>query len=319
MMLDWAAEIHAGFASETADEIADLLIRQTQQVFQPGHHGDWPRWQAALGDLPVVETGWSIRKGVLVAGRPAEDSRILTETLQQFIPWRKGPLNLAGVEIDTEWRSDWKWQRVAASIDLTAQRVLDIGAGNGYFGFQMLNAGARQVIACDPSLLFMTQYLAIRHFAGSVNHLLLPLKFESLPARSDFDTVFSMGVLYHRREPLEHLKQVFQHLKPGGTLVLETLIIPDPQDCELDPSGRYANMRNVYRLPSLPRLERWLETSGFGHIRCIDQTKTTINEQRTTDWMPFHSLAQALSIDQNRTREGYPAPLRATMLAKSAR
>ena len=314
MLLNWAKEIHACFAPETAAD----LIRQTLQMLEPGRHGDWPRWQAALAALPETGGGWSIQNGILVAGEPAENLNALTETLREFIPWRKGPLNLAGVEIDTEWRSDWKWQRIAPSIDLAGQRVLDIGAGNGYFGFQMLDAGARQVIACDPTLLFMGQYLAIRHFAGAVRNLLLPLRFEVLPAESDFDWVFSMGVLYHRREPLKHLKQVRQQLKPGGRLVLETLVIPDREDCMLEPSGRYANMRNVHHLPSVSRLLRWLKASGFVQLECIDQTATTIHEQRSTDWMPFHSLAQALSADQSRTLEGHPPPLRATILAETA-
>lgn len=313
-MLDWAAEIHACFAPEIADD----LTRQTLQALEPGRHGDWSRWQAALADLPETDTGWSIQNGVLVAGRPAEDLNALSETLKQLVPWRKGPLNLAGVEIDTEWRSDWKWQRIAPSVDLTDQRVLDIGAGNGYFGFQMLNVGARQVIACDPTLLFIGQYLAILHFAGAVRNLLLPLKFEALPAQSDFDYVFSMGVLYHRREPLEHLKQVRQQLRPGGRLVLETLIIPGQEDRMLVPSGRYANMRNVHHLPSIVRLQRWLRASGFVQVQCIDQTETTTHEQRSTDWMPFHSLAEALSEDQSRTLEGFPPPLRATILAETA-
>ncbi|MEM7054742.1 MAG: DUF1698 domain-containing protein, partial [Pseudomonadota bacterium] len=149
-MLDWSAEIRACVEPDLADEI----IEKTQHALEPERHGDWPRWQAALEALPSTATSWSIENGILQVGPPTRNLVMLAETLKQLIPWRKGPLNLAGVKIDSEWRSDWKWQRIVPAIDLVGQRVLDIGAGNGYFGFQMLNAGAREVLACDPTLLF---------------------------------------------------------------------------------------------------------------------------------------------------------------------
>ena len=310
-MLDWPVEIRDSVAPAAADE----LIEKTILALQPERHGDWPRWQAALDALPVVEKGWSIERGVLRAGQTVADTAALAETLKALIPWRKGPLNLAGVAIDTEWRSDWKWQRIVPAIDLTGQRVLDIGAGNGYFGFQMLNSGAREVLACDPTLLFIAQYLAIRHFTGPVANLLLPLKFEQFPPMADFDCAFSMGVLYHRREPFEHLRRILDHLQPGGQLVLETLIIPGNEETELDPPERYANMRNVHRLPTLPRLHRWLRKTGYVEIQTVDQTMTTIDEQRSTEWMPFHSLANALESDRRQTIEGHPPPLRAMVRA----
>ena len=75
--------------------------------------------------------------------------------------------------------------------------------------------------------LYAAQFQAIRHFVGA--HLpatLLPIGIEQLPSHgAAFDTVFSMGVLYHRRNPVRHLQQLVSFLKPGGELVLETLIL----------------------------------------------------------------------------------------------
>lgn len=293
-----------------------MLDELVREALAPGRHGDMPRWRAALDGLPEVAAGWRIEDGVLVAGAPVENQARLVETLRALIPWRKGPLRLGGVAIDSEWRSDWKWDRVAPHVDLTGDRVLDIGAGNGYFGWRMLAAGASTVIGCDPTLLFWHQFKAIEHFAGPARHTLLPLKFEQLPARADFDSVFSMGVLYHRRDPLEHLRQVHDQLRTGGQLVLETLIIPGDGDDELDPPDRYANMRNVQRLPTAARLQRWLSETGFESIQLVDATYTTPKEQRSTDWMPFHSLANALTPEFARTVEGHPPPLRAIAIAR---
>ncbi len=279
------------------------------------NHGDLPKWQAALDALPEAETGWCIDSGVLVAGAPVDDPERLIETLKTLIPWRKGPLNLGGIAIDTEWRSDWKWDRIAPHVELDGKRVLDIGAGNGYFGWRMLDAGAREVVACDPTVVFWMQQRAIRHFAGEWRNLLLPLRFEDLPAEADYDVAFSLGVLYHRKDPLEHLRRIRDQLVPGGTAVIETLIIPGDSDDELDPPHRYANMRNVHRLPTEARLLRWLNEAGFDDARIVDVSATTIEEQRTTDWMPFHSLARALTENGARTIEGHPPPLRATVVA----
>lgn len=281
-------------------------------------HGDIARWRSAISALPQAAPGWRIDGGRLVAGEPVADPVALTDTLRTFIPWRKGPLCLGGVAIDTEWRSDWKWERIAPHVDLAGKRVLDVGAGNGYFGWRMLEAGASLVVGCDPTPLFVIQHEVIQHFAGPAPNHLLALRLEDVPAGlTDFDTVFSMGVLYHRRDHQAHLADLAARLKPGGELVLETLVIPGQADTVLEPDDRYANMRNVHALPSVPRLMRWLDEAGYREVRLLDVTATTTKEQGSTDWMPFHSLAQALDPDDpGRTAEGHPAPLRAVMLAR---
>ena len=292
---------------------AAQLLAATEHAIAPGRHGRMDDWQAVLDALPPGVASWRIEDGVLVAGDPVADQARLAKTLTGLIPWRKGPLALGGVAIDTEWRSDWKWDRVASGIDLTGRRVLDIGGGNGYFAWRMLDAGATSVTVCDPTLVFWMQHRAITRFAGPAALDFLPLRFEDLPTTAGFDAAFSMGVLYHRRDPLEHLARIGRHLAPGGMLVLETLILPGDGDDELDPPDRYANMRNVHRLPTAARLGAWLEEAGYLGIRVRDRTRTTTDEQRQTEWMPFHSLAHALAPGGEETVEGHPPPLRAVL------
>jgi len=289
-----------------------------RHVSQLERHGDLTRWRAARAELPQVATGWRMEQGRLIAGDLAANQAALNELLKTFIPWRKGPLQLGGVVIETEWRSDMKWDRIAAHLDLAGKKVLDVGAGNGYFGWRMLAEGAALVVGCDPTQLFVIQHEVIGHFAGPVPNVLLALRLEELPeGLASFDTVFSMGVLYHRRDHQAHLSDLAARLKPGGELVLETLVIPGDDEAVLVPDDRYANMRNVHALPTVPMLERWLKQAGYIDIRSIDVTPTTSSEQRSTDWMPFHSLAQALDPhDASKTIEGHPAPLRAVVLAR---
>lgn len=282
-------------------------------------HGDLPRWQAALAGLPVTPTGAVLDCPAPRLGGQAQDRQVLGEILMELHPWRKGPLQLGGVTIETEWRSDWKWSRVAPHIDLEGHRVLDIGSGNGYFGLRMLGAGARFVIGVDPTLLFVMQWLACRHFSGDIPNYVLPLGIEELPdIPVEMDTVFSMGVLYHRKAPVNHLEQVFSLLKKGGVLVLETLVLPKGREDELlVPGDRYARMRNVWGVPGTGRLLEWVSMAGFGRAEVVDVTPTTIHEQRRTDWMRFESLEQALDPRlENLTVEGLPAPVRAIIIAR---
>lgn len=300
-------------------------------------HGDMPRWRAALRDLPKVEARMQADMAAPVLGETADDQIALHDTLMRLHPWRKGPVCLAGCMIDSEWRSDWKWDRLSPHLQLHGARVLDIGCGNGYFGWRMLAAGARLVVGVDPTLLFVMQWLACRHFAGPQANFVLPLGIEDLPGLSpgakskndtgqahmdtnldpNLDVVCSMGVLYHRRDPLEHLQQLRQLLRSGGQMVLETLVLPADQAEEvLLPKERYARMRNVWAIPGTAKLLDWVEQAGFKAIRLVDTTPTRLEEQRSTAWMTFESLAEALDPQNPRqTLEGYPAPVRAIILA----
>jgi len=285
----------------------------------------WPdqSWVAsvcklALANLPCVPVAAIPGKGMPVLGGTAEDPESLRETLMVFHPWRKGPISLGGVTIETEWRSDWKWDRVEPHIRLAGQRVLDIGCGNGYFGLRMLGAGAELVVGIDPTLVFVMQWLACRHFSGDIANYVLPLGIEDLPADPvAFDTVFSMGVLYHRKDPSHHLERIFSLLRPGGTMVLETLVLTDGRRQDLlVPQGRYARMRNVWAVPGVDRLIHWVRKAGFQAIELVDTTRTTTGEQRSTAWMRFESLAEALDpLDPKRTIEGHPGPVRALLIA----
>ncbi|TVP90027.1 MAG: tRNA 5-methoxyuridine(34)/uridine 5-oxyacetic acid(34) synthase CmoB [Pseudomonadaceae bacterium] len=297
------------------------VLDERQQAMQ--RHGDWQRWQTSLHALPAaqpsqVDLTAAVRVGQ-AADLPADQHAPLRDALMGLHPWRKGPFHLFDQHIDCEWRSDWKWQRVAPHIDLRNRLVLDVGSGNGYYLWRMLGAGARLALGVDPNLLFMHQFNALKQYLPEHPAWQLPLTLEQLPVPpGGFDTVFSMGVLYHRRSPIDHLLQLKACLRPGGELVLETLVIEgDERNCLL-PEDRYAQMRNVWFLPSVAMLERFLARCGFHSIRCVDVSRTLPDEQRSTEWMRFQSLPNFLDAENpDLTVEGYPAPLRATLVARS--
>lgn len=288
-----------------------------------GAHGDLPRWRAALGALPAAGTHPATLDAPVVAVGPPAFEPALRETIRAALlsltPWRKGPFRIGDIHIDAEWRSDLKWARLSGAIaPLAGRRILDVGCGNGYYALRMLGAGAAAVVGVDPTLVHVAQFRAIRHWLPpGPSPAILPLRLHELPPDTAFfDTVFSMGVLYHQRDPLAHLAGLRGALKGGGELVLETLVLPGERAELREPAGRYARMRNVWHLPTAPQLLVWLAQAGFGRVRLVDVSVTTRTEQRSTEWMPFESLAEALDpADPDRTVEGWPAPRRALALA----
>lgn len=304
------------WARQLPEHIASGLSEQ--------RYGDLPQWRKALESLPETQISHLDIKNLVSIGK-AEDCdsstlNIIEEALRQLIPWRKGPIYIHDIFINTEWRSDWKWERLISELTpLQDKQVLDVGCGNGYHCLRSYGSGARRVIGIDPSPRFVIQFYMMKHFLGEIPVDVLPLGIESLPDNLQaFDTTFSMGVLYHRRSPMDHLRELKATLKPGGQLVLETLLIEGELGEVLVPEGRYAMMNNVWFLPSAPTLISWLGKCGFKNARLIDLNKTSLDEQRSTDWMLFHSLENFLdSNDQSKTVEGHPAPLRGVFLAET--
>lgn len=302
----------------------DNLIPQLEQRLLENPHGDLGRWQAALNRLPDIQAdNITLTTSAITANKAEALSEAelaqLTSGLMALSPWRKGPFQLFDTYINTEWHSDWKWDRVVPHISSLKNRVvLDVGCGSGYHCWRMLGEGADRVIGIDPNYLFLTQFEAIKKYCGPKSPIhLLPVKMEEVPSNLEaFDTTFSMGVLYHRRSPIDHLLELKSTLRKGGELVLETLVIEGDNEQCLMPEDRYAMMRNVWFIPSCDTLALWLKRAGFKDIKLVDLNRTTTEEQRATEWMTYQSLNSFLDPeDPAKTIEGYPAPLRATFVA----
>ena len=319
------ADIEAFDRRWEEDNLRDWL-REMPDLFSQGmsekRFGDLARWRAAIAALPSIETEViDLDTCAISASGAVDEAEVvkLETALRSLHPWRKGPYSLFGVNIDTEWRSDFKWGRVAHAIDsLQDRRVLDVGCGSGYHCWRMKGAGAAEVVGIDPTPLFVLQFKAIQRYLNIDTVHVLPLAIEQLPPKlKAFDTTFSMGVLHHRRSPIGHLADLRDTLSPGGQLVLDTLVVEGDEDTVFVSPGRYACMGNVWFLPSPAALMKWVSKAGFTDVTLIDVNQTTVAEQRSTDWMTFYSLSNFLdSADHNKTVEGHPAPMRAIVTAR---
>ena len=302
----------------------DDLPGTVSEAFSTDKNRLIPEWQAVIEALPIqAPASVDLCQGSVRIGEASDLEQGVQEelirNLKKLHPWRKGPFSLFGVDIVTEWRSDWKWDRLENHIQpLEGRVVLDVGCGNGYHCWRMRGAGAKLVVGIDPMLLYVAQYGVLAHYLKSEPVYVLPLKIEEIPSTlSGFDTVFSMGVLYHRRSPIDHLMKLKGLLREGGELVLETLVVDGDLGYSLVPDGRYAKMRNVWFIPSPDTLLQWISRCGFKEYRLIDVTQTTSAEQRSTEWMHFESLSDFLDPhDASKTIEGYSSPKRAIILAK---
>jgi len=278
-----------------------------------------------LDRLPVVQPSVTrLDQDWVTIGRQndlsADQAEELKQVLRDLKPWRKGPFDFFGLRIDSEWNSALKWQRVLPHVKpLQNRKVLDVGSSNGYYLFRMASAQPRLVLGIEPYATYFYQYTALQRYLRLPRMYCLPLGLEELPKMDQwFDTIFCMGILYHRRSPLDTLAQLKAMLSKDGQLVLETLIIPGEDETALIPRDRYASMRNVYFVPTVNGLKNWLQRCGYANIRCVNITPTTHQEQRKTPWIDSESLASFLDpCNHTRTVEGYPAPLRAVMIAEA--
>jgi len=242
---------------------------------------------------------------------------LIEETAKKLIPWRKGPFNLFGLEIDSEWQSNIKYNLIRPHFNLKDKVVADIGCNNGYYMFRMLEDKPKRLIGFDPSALTLHQFEFINHFVKS------DIEYEMLGVEHleyynhKFDFIFMLGVLYHRPDPVGTLKSLARGLNSKGEILIDTFMIDGEDEICLTPNKRYSKIPNIYFIPTISALTNWLSRAGFENIEVIAITTTTSEEQRKTKWSFDQSLEDFLDPeDRNKTVEGYPAPKRVYMKAR---
>jgi len=300
---------------DLTDYWSSLIKKYSTNLFDNQKNKRIPEWNQVLSKLPkLINPTVTLDKEVSVKGEWTDNNKELARNLlMQLLPWRKGPFLIEGINIDSEWKSNMKWERfLTLNLDLRDKRILDVGSGNGYYGFRMLGEGAKYVICLEPNLNHCVQFLSINQYVASDSIKIIPERIESLDStEGSFDVIFSMGLLYHQRNPLEHIRSLSTHLNKKGIIVLETIIAPSSYGKVLIPDGRYANMPNVWNLHTDQGFKELVGSQGFKILKSSEKVLTTTKEQRSTDWMPFKSFDTAIRSDNDElTVEDLPSPER---------
>lgn len=286
-----------------------------------------PHWQEViknLEDLPERRANYvDCGKAAIEIGAKdeidASEHKTLQALIQSLVPWRKGPFLLFGEFIDSEWRSDRKWDRIAPFLPpLAGKRLLDVGCSNGYYLFRASAHGCsaehppEALVGLDPSeAFFFAFHLFQRYyqFPGLCTSLFSVEHVEQF--QSQFDVVLLMGILYHQRDPLSVLRKLRNRLKPGGMILVESQSIDGFGSYALFPEERYAKAHNVFFVPTQDCLVSWMKRAGFSNVEILSHARVTGEEQRKTSLMEFESLDDFLDPnDLDKTIEGYPAPWR---------
>lgn len=250
-----------------------------------------------------------------------EEQKILSIAIKSLVPWRKGPFNLFGQEIDAEWQSNMKWDRVLPQLpDLANKKVLDIGCGNGYYMFRASQQKPECLLGIDPSCAFYYSFELLQRFIQNPKLQYDLLRIEDINLFPEFfDVILCMGVIYHQRNPMLAINQLASALTVGGELIIESQAIDEKEPLSLFVPTRYAKAHNVYFIPSPSCLAAWLKKSGFKNIEICSMIKLSCEEQRKTELSPFESLQDFLNPqDNSKTIEGYPAPYRVIVRAIKA-
>ncbi len=249
--------------------------------------------------------------GDVVKVNTSVDETTILSTAKLLMPWRKGPFQVGQTYIDSEWRSNVKYNLLRPYFDLENKRVADIGCNNGYYMFRMLEDNPKLLVGFDPSPLYKTQFDFINHFVKSeiVYELLGVEHLEFYEEK--FDTIFCLGVLYHRSDPVAMLKSLYKGLDDKGEVILDTFYIEGEEEMALCPESSYSKIPNIYFVPTIKALKNWCLRAGFNSFEVLQTSVTEADEQRKTEWIEGQSLEDFLDPnDSTKTVEGYPAPAR---------
>ncbi len=287
------------------------------------NHGNLEQWKNILTQLPDIKTNHlDLSKESIQIGKPEEINllqlKILEKRLLNLSPWRKGPFNIFGLEIDSEWRSEKKWQRVEDFLPkIKGMRIGDIGCSNGYYSYKLLKLEPELIVGMDKTALFIMQFLATKFYAKQIQELIiLPCSAEEFnPEFIDFDLLLSMGILYHAKNPSNHIESLQRLVRKNGYVVLETIISKSKKNINIKKNQTYAGMRNIGTIFTKDNVFKLLNLSGFKNIQVINDSFTDASEQRTTKWMQGKSLSD-FTLPNGNTIEGYPPICRTIFVAQ---
>ena len=190
--------------------------------------------------------------------------------------------------------------RYSIPEDLTGKRVLDIGAWDGFWTFEALKRGAKEVVAIDDfsdklgslenrngweTFDLCKEALGYSNEVCSRTELSVYDISEEMLGR--FDVVFFFGTIYHLKHPLLALEKISSIC--DGSIYIETASLDEFSPyrgglnggfnrnetvMEFYPNKEYGNNESNWWAPTLQCLGAMLAASGFNDIECWPLTET---------------------------------------------
>jgi tRNA (mo5U34)-methyltransferase len=152
--------------------------------------------------------------------------------------------------------------------NLTGKRVLDIGAWDGWFSFEMERRGA-QVVALDcwDNPRFRDMHLIYNSRVEYVQMDVMEIAPETI---GRFDLVLFLGVLYHLKHPLlalEKVCSVTKEMAAVDSFVLRNEFDPDAQPVlEFYETDEMEGQTDNWVAPNLACLMAMCRTAGFARV-----------------------------------------------------
>lgn len=186
-------------------------------------------------------------------------------------------------------------QRYGVPERLDGLRVLDVGAWDGYWTFEALRRGAREVVAIDD----FSDYLgmlpdaarsewatfdlcreALGHTDAACSRRQLSVYDATPELLGRFDVVFCFGTLYHLRHPLLALDRLAALC--DGDMYVESAILDDfspyrggmgqgyaggQMVMEFYPGTEYGSNASNWWVPTLQCLAHMITSAGFPNVK----------------------------------------------------
>ncbi len=303
---------------ETLKSIKAMRCRFKKNLADPRY----AKYASSLEQAPAVSASkCDFNSDTITIGSRGDldkaQNALLKAALAIFCPWKKGPFNIFGEYIDSEWQSQLKWNRLLPYIgSLENKIVADIGCHNGYYMYRMLPLKPRAVLGFEPVAKHWFNFHLIQKYTSRPELAFELFGVEHLDLFPEtFDVIFCMGILYHHTDPISLLRKMRHALKKKGQIIIDCQGIPGDEEFALVPRGRYAGAKGIWFLPTLKCLINWIQRSGM-QAQAVYSAPLLPEEQRATPWANIKSLKDFLTEDQSRTIEGYPAPHRFYLIAK---
>jgi ubiquinone/menaquinone biosynthesis C-methylase UbiE len=147
---------------------------------------------------------------------------------------------------------------IGQHLDATPRTILDVGCGTGRFSSALREGFEASVVGIDPSWRMLSQAVGGESTSFVVGDgLRLPIRSTSV------DLVFLSMVYHHLANPKKASEEFWRVLEPGGRLCIRnstTDHLGHIPYLKYFPSARRMNER---RLPSISKISRTVESTGF--------------------------------------------------------